>query len=103
MKFLHRLNFRHKIRNFNRFKKSKIKTKKSLHKFNKEVYIKDEQFYTKSLITFNETNKITNENENENSNMICSSLCLFIMLVFYYFSIIITKIKNELKKNKFIL
>jgi len=101
MKFLHRLNFKHKIRNFNRFKKSKIKTKKNLHKFNKEIYIKDDQFYTKSLIKFNETNKITNENENENenSNMICSSLCLFIMLIFYYFSIIITKIKNELKKK----
>ena len=101
MKFLHRLNFKHKIKNFNKFKKSKIKTKKNLNKFNKEIYIKDDQFYTKSLIKFNETNKITNENENENenSNMICSSLCLFIMLIFYYFSIIITKIKNELKKK----
>jgi hypothetical protein len=97
MKFLHRLNLKHKIRNFYRFKKSKIKTKKSLHKFNKDI--KDDQFYSKSLIKFNETNKITNENENENSNMICSSLCLFIMLIFYYFSIIITKIKNELKKK----
>ena len=57
-----------------------------------------------SIIEIN-NNNLTIQNStdiilpNENTDKSCSYVCLFIMIVFYYFSIIFNKIRHQLNKT----
>ena len=56
-------------------------------------------------LPINEINNLTIQNStdiilpNENTDKSCSYVCLFIMIVFYYFSIIFNKIRHQLNKT----
>ena len=73
---------------------------------NKDILDENNDVSSESL-TINEinNNNLTIQNNtdvilpNQNTDKTCSYVCLFIMIVFYYFSIIFKKIKYQINKT----